>query len=179
MNDNMTRAETDTAIEKTPGERVTQGHLENIIVARQFVYPEGTSLTICILTLRNGFTVTGESACVDPRNYDRNIGNSIAHRHAFEKLWLLEGYALAERRHAARTLVEAFGCYPGDMHLYTGTKALAAKPMTLGDYNELRGWTIPENEDPARAGYYVMYFDDYVSWSPADVFEAAYTRYRD
>ena len=45
----------------------------------------------------NGFGVRGESACVDPRNFDEAIGRSIAYENAFDKLWQLEGYLLAER----------------------------------------------------------------------------------
>ena len=57
---------------------------------------------------------------------------------------------------------------------YIGTKQLAAKPMTLGEYNEYRGWTIPADENPDRAGYLVRYEDGYQSWSPIEAFEGAY-----
>jgi hypothetical protein len=60
------------------------------------------------------------------------------------------------------------------MNDYIGTKRLIAKPMTLGDYNEHRGWDIPADEDPARTGYLVQYEDGYQSWSPSEVFESAY-----
>lgn len=47
--------------------------------------------------------------------------------------------------------------------------------MNLGDYNKHRGWQIPEDEDPVRKGYLVNYLpDDYESWSPKEIFEAAY-----
>lgn len=82
--------------------RVTKEHLEEIIVGKQFLQPAGTTLTICVLKLRNGFTVTGESACVDPANFNQTIGESIAYEEAFDKLWQLEGYALAERMMAER-----------------------------------------------------------------------------
>lgn len=54
-------------------------------------------LTVCILTLRNGFTVTGESTCVSPENYNEEIGNKIARENAREKVWLLEGYLLKQK----------------------------------------------------------------------------------
>lgn len=60
------------------------------------------------------------------------------------------------------------------MKSYIGVKKIEAKPMTRGTYNEYRGWTIPENEDPADEGYLVKYSDDYVSWSPRKPFEEAY-----
>ena len=60
------------------------------------------------------------------------------------------------------------------MTKYIGTKVILAKPMTRGDYNTYRGWTIPENENPADEGYLVKYSDDYESWSPKEQFERAY-----
>ena len=54
-------------------------------------------LTICILVLRNGFTVTGESACASPENFDAEWGRKIAREKAIEKIWPLMGYALRER----------------------------------------------------------------------------------
>lgn len=73
--------------------RVTKEHLESIIVDKKF-HRLTDVLTVCVLTLRNGFTVTGESACVDPASYNQEIGESIAYENAFEKLWQLEGYML-------------------------------------------------------------------------------------
>ncbi len=48
------------------------------------------------MTLENGFTVTGESACASPENFDAEIGKKIAYDNAREKIWLLEGYLLKE-----------------------------------------------------------------------------------
>jgi hypothetical protein len=60
------------------------------------------------------------------------------------------------------------------MKNYIGVKQILAEPMNLGDYNKFKGWTIPENEDPNKEGYKVVYSNDYVSWSPKDAFEEAY-----
>ena len=60
------------------------------------------------------------------------------------------------------------------MKKYIGTKMIEAKPMNRGDYNKYRGWTIPENENPADEGYFVKYSDGYESWSPKKQFEEAY-----
>lgn len=54
-------------------------------------------LTFCVLVLRNGFTVTGESACASPENFDAEIGRKIARENAVAKVWPLMGYALKER----------------------------------------------------------------------------------
>ena len=54
-------------------------------------------LTFCVLVLSNGFTVTGESACVSPENFDAAIGRKIARENAIDKIWPLMGYALREK----------------------------------------------------------------------------------
>ena len=72
----------------------------------------------------------------------------------------------------------------GVMTAFVGTKSVLATPMTRGDYNEYRGWQIPENEYPKEQGYLIEYVDGgkpnddrhagYISWSPKDVFERSY-----
>ena len=57
-------------------------------------------LTFCVLVLRNGFTVTGESACASPENFDAEIGRNIARQNAVQKIWPLLGFALKEGLHA-------------------------------------------------------------------------------
>jgi hypothetical protein len=58
-------------------------------------------LTFCVLILRNGFTVTGESACASPENFDAEIGRKIARSNAVNKVWPLMGYALKEKLNKA------------------------------------------------------------------------------
>lgn len=54
-------------------------------------------LTFCVLILQNGFTVTGESACASPENFDAEIGRKVARQNAVQKIWPLMGYELKER----------------------------------------------------------------------------------
>lgn len=54
-------------------------------------------LTFCVIILENGFTVTGESACASPENFDAELGRKIARKNAMDKMWPLMGYALKER----------------------------------------------------------------------------------
>lgn len=54
-------------------------------------------LTFCVLVLRNGFTVTGESACASPENFDAEVGRKIALANAKQKIWPLMGYVLKEK----------------------------------------------------------------------------------
>ena len=59
------------------------------------IYPDALNLlTFCVLVLRNGFTVTGESACASPENFDAEVGRKIARQNAVNKIWPLLGYEL-------------------------------------------------------------------------------------
>lgn len=74
--------------------RLTPDHINSQIVASQFCVFDNTTVTVCCLTLKNGFTVTGESACASPENFDEDIGRRLAFDNAREKIWQLEGYLL-------------------------------------------------------------------------------------
>ena len=54
-------------------------------------------LTFCVIVLKNGFTVTGESACASPENFDAEIGRKVARQNAVQKIWPLMGYELKQR----------------------------------------------------------------------------------
>lgn len=93
--------------------RVTPEQIAAVIVHEQYftardgaegaslrggTYPEALGLlTFCVLTLRNGFTVTGESACASPENFDAEVGQKVARANAVNKIWPLEGYLLKEQ----------------------------------------------------------------------------------
>lgn len=101
--------------------RVTPKHIEDVILSEHYftaqngfhgeqlerMYadeilngPDALSLlTFCVLTLQNGFTVTGESACASPENFDAEIGRKIARENAINKVWMLEGYLLKQHLH--------------------------------------------------------------------------------
>lgn len=74
--------------------RLTPEHIDAQILTEQFYVFPGTSLTVCALTLKNGFHVVGESAPASPENFDEAIGRKIARDHARNKIWSLEGYLL-------------------------------------------------------------------------------------
>lgn len=77
-----------------------QDILDKITKATYTVLPNGRT-TICQLTLENGFTVEGQSACVDPANFNQALGEKYAYEKALDKIWELEGYLLAQKRHEA------------------------------------------------------------------------------
>lgn len=126
--------------------RVTPADIEaNIVQERYFTAAQGVAgatyvihnpnehgslslLTFCVLVLKNGFTVTGLSACASPENFDAELGRKIAREKAVDQLWPLMGYALKEK-------------------LYTQSR---------GDENHDIGWAIRQaklGKRIARAGW--------------------------
>ncbi|SRR5712691_958713 len=77
--------------------RITPEDLDGKITAEQYHVFEGTTMTVCCLTLRNGFTLVGQSAAASPENFDEEIGRKIARADAREKIWQLEGYLLRDQ----------------------------------------------------------------------------------
>ena len=77
--------------------RLTPELIDKAIAKAKFHVFEGSCLTVCCLTLKNGFTVTGESACASPENFNAEIGEKIAFEQARDKVWMLEGYLLKEK----------------------------------------------------------------------------------
>lgn len=75
--------------------KVTEGTIQRAIDKVDYIV-RGT-MTVCFIDLKNGFTVIGESACVDPAEFDEQVGRSLAYSRAFSKLWAFYGFALAER----------------------------------------------------------------------------------
>ena len=81
--------------------RLTPDAIDAAILAEQYHVFDGTTLTVCCLTLQNGFTVTGESAAASPENFDVEIGRKLARQNARNKIWALEGYLLKQKLHKA------------------------------------------------------------------------------
>ena len=77
--------------------RITMEHIESIIVSEQYHVFENTTFTGCLLTLKNGFTVHGESTCVSPENFDEELGRKYSRENAVSKIWILEAYLLKDK----------------------------------------------------------------------------------
>lgn len=77
--------------------RLTPAKIDEVIKSEQFHVFPSSCLTICCLTLANGFTVTGESACASQDNFDKQLGEKIAKENARNKIWALEGYLLKQK----------------------------------------------------------------------------------
>ena len=113
--------------------RLTPEHIDSLIVSEIYItgrdainaamnsvtgliksqYAEGVdllapaeTLTFCIFILKNGFTVTGESACASPENFDKLIGQKLAYENALNKIWQLEGYLLKEQLYRTSKQIE-------------------------------------------------------------------------
>ena len=77
--------------------KVTRECIDAKITDVEFIHLPNSTVTICSITLLNGYSVRGESACVDPAEYVEAIGRNLAYQDAFDKIWPLEGYLLAEQ----------------------------------------------------------------------------------
>lgn len=77
--------------------RLNPQHIDSVIVSEQYYVFPNTTMTVCALTLKNGFIVVGESAAASPENFDAEIGRKIARENARNKIWALEGYLLRSK----------------------------------------------------------------------------------
>lgn len=77
--------------------RITPEHIDSKIKSETYTNLPDNRTVICQLTLENGYTVDGKSACVSKENFNQEIGNKIARENAREKVWELEGYLLKEK----------------------------------------------------------------------------------
>lgn len=186
-NTSLQREDAESEAAGSGAPRVTLALIESKI-ARADYYLQGV-LTVCVLTMRNGFTITGESACASPENFNAEYGRKLAFEQAVGKVWAFEGYLLREELHRRAELMASMAFQPsGQVATFIGTKVVNATKMTRADYNKLRGWQLPSNENGDDEGYLVEYtdrvetpphvqgFSGYVSWSPKAVFDRAYRR---
>lgn len=85
------------AVAKTEN-RVKLSAMHEKISSVEYVYPQSApTLTIAVVLLNNGFSIIGESACADPKNFNKELGQEMALANAVRKIWPLEGYLLREK----------------------------------------------------------------------------------
>lgn len=172
--------------------RVTLEAVSNAVKHVGYVEHETTGgglLRWAVLTMQNGFSVTGRpSAAVSRANDNKEMGEKVAFDNAFQEVWPLMGYelktkmALLEKAGAPTGKICGFNATP---KTYIGTKVVHAIEMTRAAYNNLRGWQIPDNEDGNDAGYLVQCTEDdnmnvpgftgHLTWIPKPVFEKSYS----
>ena len=76
---------------------LTESRIFDVVRDEAYHVFDGTYVTVCALTLLNGFTVIGHSACVHPDNFNAEFDRQVARASAIEEIWPLEGYLLKER----------------------------------------------------------------------------------
>lgn len=94
---NETEVEAEIQAKGLTAPRLTPELIDATIVSEAFYVFPGTTLTVCALTLRNGFQVVGESAAASPANFNKELGQKIARDNARAKIWALEGYLLRSK----------------------------------------------------------------------------------
>ena len=97
----MTDVEKEIQEKGSTAPRITPERLEEVVISEQYHVFPNTTFTACLLTLANGYTVLGESACASPENFNAEIGRKIARDNAKNKIWALEGYLLRQKLHDA------------------------------------------------------------------------------
>ena len=148
--------------------RLTPDHIDSKIKAVEYILPRDVckrdngvevfdaplplqTLTFCILTLENGFTVTGESACASPENFDAEIGKKIAYDNAREKIWLLEGYLLKEKLNHKIKIQEYFASQGVDAEKLQDSPIVSELPELEIKYSDAVKSTDPTNDNQACA----------------------------
>lgn len=81
--------------------RLTPEAIDALIVGEDYHVFPGTTVTVCCLTMRNGYNTVGHSAAASPENFREDIGRDVARRNAREKIWPLAGYLLKQQLHEA------------------------------------------------------------------------------
>lgn len=186
MTNVLTTEQLAQAEQKLTAPKITIEQIEANVAKEEYHRFPGTTITVCLLTMKNGFTAMGKSAAASVANFNEEVGRTYARKNAIDKLWEPMGYELRSKL----ALIEQAGAPTGfiatheEVKTYLGTKVVHAAPLSRGDYNKLRGWEVPADEDPEDEGYLVEYvdggaknhpaFSGYISWSPRDVFEKAY-----
>ena len=75
--------------------RVTIDNILAAIADEKYQSVDGTTVTVCVLKLKNGYTVIGHADCVLESNFNKDLGRSIAKKHALDQCWSLFGFHLA------------------------------------------------------------------------------------
>ena len=147
--------------------KITKEFLESEIISVEYNRLQGT-LTHCAITVKSGFTFTGESVCVDPNNFDQELGKKFAYEQALDKMWMPYGFwlhkALADHDNRLQppsddNKIEAQDVIPEGATFDFGT---AVEALKQGARVAREGWNgkgmflyyVPENKYPASRNEY-------------------------
>ena len=150
--------------------RLTPDHIDKVIVDQYYftaanaqwgadpnttaligMHKQLETLTFCVLILKNGFTVTGESACASPENFNAEIGRKIAYENARNKIWQLEGYLLKEKLNHQIKIQEHFASQGVDAEKLQDSPIVSELPELEIKYSDAVKSTDPTNDNQACA----------------------------
>lgn len=118
-------------------------------------------LTICVLVLVNGFTVTGESACASPENFDAELGKKIARQNAVSKVWALEGYLLKSKLSYANSPTPPSGIPPHQQRVLDEKVELDSKLNALVMFLDTSFYRSLHIDEQARLAQQAEYMGQY------------------
>ena len=116
------------------------------------VLPDGRT-TLCMLTLENGYTIKGLSACVDAAEFNLDLGRKYALEDAIQQIWPLEGYLLAEEMHnnalVRKEVSEAFDVRPSGIATLKkpAAKTIRLLPQQVQAMKDAGVWQVKEKRD--------------------------------
>lgn len=192
----MDQQQLNAALAASPSpDRVTPEYLASRIAKVEFHRLAGGTMTLCILTVDNGFQLTGTSACADPANYRQDVGEKIARDNAERQLWPLLGFALKDAMAARESLARGLPTFPVEgWHRCRSHKVVEAAMIHAAEFKADGSGKVairstdggPEIvEVPAgflrkpgavnEGDVIVRYADGYLSHSPLKAFIQGYT----
>lgn len=124
-----------------------------------FVFP-GTMLTVCAMTLANGFTVVGESACASPENFNKEIGEKISYENARQKIWALEGYLLRERLASSDKAGKLMSRSAANATQAGTQREIVTKDLTNDCWRNAKGDEVPTNEVVRYGDFHIRMVPD-------------------
>lgn len=130
--------------------KITKEFLESQISSVAYQRGKGT-LTHCYITVKNGFTFTGESACVDEASFDEGMGKKFAYEQAFEKMWMPYGFWLKQK--TGGTPIDRMQIELDDLHDKMdklGVFIAKGQPEFLNDDE----WVLLQEQTNHMANYY-------------------------
>jgi hypothetical protein len=137
--------------------KMTAQDIQDLIEKEEYLRPSHVpEMTMCVLTLKSGYAVTGESACLNAGDFDEDLGQRIARENAFDKIWALEGYhrkAMAQLGGVSRSANEVSGAFKDMQGKSDSDDDTPPLPVGLGDTIFVRGapdvYPMLEHEAPA------------------------------
>lgn len=132
--------------------KLTPFDLEGVVDDEMYINPPHSTLTVCVLYTASGGTIVGQSACVDPANFDAALGKKLARENAVNQLWQLEGYLLLnrlkEREETLRTIAA------------TAHEANAAYCRSIGDDSQPTWLDAPAWQKDSAINGVKMHFEN-------------------